>query len=48
MGDEYKIGNDVIASYRNYYNNAKAGFAVWKNREIPEWFNKKVEDYEMV
>ena len=47
MGDEYKIGNDVIASYRNYYNTAKAGFAVWKNREVPEWFKKNVVEYEI-
>jgi hypothetical protein len=38
MGDEFKIGNDVIESYRNYYREAKKGFANWKNREIPEWF----------
>jgi len=38
MGDEFKIGNDVIESYRNYYIKAKKSFAVWKNRNIPEWF----------
>ena len=35
--DEYKV-DDVIESYRNYYRGAKSGFAVWKNREVPEWF----------
>jgi hypothetical protein len=38
MGDEFKIGNDVIESYRNYYRKAKKSFCVWKNRSIPEWF----------
>jgi hypothetical protein len=42
MGDEYKIGNDVIESYRNYYREAKKSFVNWKNREIPDWFNKTV------
>lgn len=37
MPDEYKV-DDVIESYRNYYRGAKSGFAVWKNREVPEWF----------
>jgi len=41
MPDEYKV-EDVIQSYRNYYNGAKSDFAVWKNREIPEWFCKKL------
>ena len=38
MGDEYKIDNDVIESYRNYYRQAKKSFVNWKNRQIPEWF----------
>jgi hypothetical protein len=37
MPDEYKV-DDVIESYRKYYRGAKSGFAVWKNREVPEWF----------
>jgi hypothetical protein len=41
MPDEYKVG-DIIESYRNYYNGSKSDFAVWKNRETPEWFRKKV------
>jgi hypothetical protein len=40
MGDEYKIGNDVIESYRNYYRGAKSGIVSWKNRETPDWYNK--------
>ena len=37
MPDEVKL-NDVVDSYRNYYNKVKAKFCVWKNRAIPEWF----------
>lgn len=37
MPDQYKSTN-VIESYRNYYNGAKASFAKWKNRPTPEWF----------
>lgn len=38
MPDEYKV-IDVVESYRNYYMGAKKKFAVWKNRDIPEWFS---------
>jgi len=31
--------NDVVQSYRNYYCGAKSGFAVWKMRDIPHWYN---------
>ena len=43
MGDEYKIGNDVIESYRNYYKGAKSGIVSWKNREVPKWYKKELE-----
>ena len=42
MPDEYKV-KSVVESYRNYYMGAKSGFAVWKNREKPEWFNLEFE-----
>jgi hypothetical protein len=38
MPDEYKV-MDVVESYRNYYMGAKKDFAVWKNRDTPEWFS---------
>ena len=38
MPDECKIG-DAVESYRNYYMISKRNLAVWKNREIPYWFN---------
>ena len=43
MPDEYKV-KSVVESYRNYYVGAKSGFAIWKNREKPFWFEKKVLD----
>ena len=40
MPDEYKV-KSVVESYRNYYLGAKSGFASWKNRQTPEWYNNK-------
>jgi len=37
MPNEYKV-NCPVESYRNYYRGAKSGFATWKNREVPEWY----------
>ena len=37
MPDECKVGN-AVESYRAYYIAEKSGFAVWKKREVPEWF----------
>jgi hypothetical protein len=42
MPDEYKVV-DVVESYRNYYRGAKSDFAVWKNREVPNWFTASLE-----
>lgn len=38
MPDEYKVANDSIQSYRNYYVGAKKSMANWKKRPVPEWF----------
>jgi hypothetical protein len=32
------VEGDSIQSYQNYYREAKASFAKWTNREIPEWY----------
>lgn len=32
------IPGDSIASYKNYYREAKASFATWKKRPIPKWW----------
>jgi len=38
MPDEYKVDNDPIQGYRNYYLNDKAYMAKWTNRKQPEWW----------
>jgi hypothetical protein len=40
MADEYKISNDPIVNYRNYYKLGKARMHSWKNRQPPEWINE--------
>ena len=37
MDEQYKIGEDPIANYRNYYKYGKASMHSWKKRETPEW-----------
>lgn len=41
MPDEYKIEDDFVQSYRNYYIGEKSKFAKWKYTKEPEWFRKK-------
>lgn len=42
MDDQYKVNDDVIASYRNYYLLAKRKFATWKLPEkVPTWWHKQ-------
>ena len=38
MPDKYKVNNDAVSAYRNYYNGEKSRFAKWKNGRIPSWF----------
>lgn len=40
MADEYKISNDPIVNYRNYYKLGKTKMHSWKNRQPPEWINQ--------
>jgi hypothetical protein len=37
MPDECKV-SDPVESYRIYYMTEKRKIAIWKNREIPNWF----------
>ena len=37
MADEYKISNDPLTNYRNYYKIGKATMHKWTNRQPPEW-----------
>jgi hypothetical protein len=36
---DYCKKDDVVSSYQNYYIEEKSGFATWKSRAMPEWFN---------
>jgi hypothetical protein len=38
MPDEVKIGDDSLASYRNYYIKNKSHLANWKKRKVPDWY----------
>jgi hypothetical protein len=40
MPDYCKVGGNPIQGYRNYYINEKSGFANWKNRTRPKWYEK--------
>jgi len=40
MDDEYKISDDPIVNYRNYYKVGKARMHSWKNRQPPEWITQ--------
>ncbi len=42
MPEEYKVPNDSLESYRNYYRIAKKRMHSWKNRPVPEWINQGV------
>ena len=39
MPDELK-SSDAVTSYRNLYMTEKAHLASWKNRSVPDWFNR--------
>jgi hypothetical protein len=42
MPDEYKVYDDTIQSYRNYYLGDKKDFCVWKGRDVPDWFQNRL------
>jgi hypothetical protein len=39
MADEYKISDDPLVNYRNYYKVGKIRMHKWTNRQPPEWIN---------
>ena len=43
MDESYKVKNDSLNSYKNYYRQAKKGFASWNgkinSRPIPNWYS---------
>lgn len=38
MPEIYKVTNNSVSAYRNYYIGEKHYFSTWKNRKIPKWF----------
>ena len=40
---DYCKKDDVVLSYQTYYIVEKSGFATWKSRAVPEWFNGERE-----
>ena len=38
MPDQYKVPDDAVKAYRNYYIGEKAGFAKWAYCSTPTWF----------
>jgi hypothetical protein len=40
MPDDYKVVNDSVQSYRNYYLGDKQRMFSWKNRNVPNWIAK--------
>ena len=40
MADEYKVSDDPLTNYKNYYKLGKAGMHKWTNRQPPEWINE--------
>lgn len=41
MPNEYKVADDPVQSYRNYYNGTKRRLFRWKNRPVPDWITNK-------
>ena len=39
MPDHYKVTNDSVQSYKNYYLGDKTRMFSWKNRETPSWIS---------
>jgi hypothetical protein len=47
MDDKFKVKDDSITAYRNYYLGPKAAFARWTNRSAPYWFKAGTKDYDV-
>ena len=44
MPDHYKVPGDHLESYHNYYRGDKPRMFSWKNREVPPFINKNVNN----
>lgn len=40
MPNEYKVANQVVTAYRNYYVHGKSHLHAWKDREVPSFVLK--------
>jgi len=40
MPDQYKVPEDAVKAYRQFYLGEKMGFAKWTKRKIPQWVGK--------
>ena len=47
MGEEFKVHDDAVLAYQNYYVGAKAPFARWTNRPTPAWFKARTKDFDV-
>lgn len=46
MPDEYKVENNAVLSYQNLYVESKSRFARWTNRQPPQWFIERTQNYD--
>ena len=44
MPSQYKNEDCSITAYRDYYVGDKSRFAVWTNRNIPQWYSDRISD----
>ena len=48
MPDQYKVADDAVSAYRNYYLGEKKRFAKWSKRNIPEWYSEGLTRQEIL
>ncbi|MBS3740916.1 MAG: hypothetical protein KGY75_06985 [Candidatus Cloacimonetes bacterium] len=41
MPEEYRVKENAVKAYRNFYNYDKSRFAVWSKRHEPDWFKRE-------
>lgn len=42
MPDQYKVENNPVQAYQNYYIGEKSAFAKWPSIRVPSWWTKPV------
>eukprot|EP00009_Paramoeba_aestuarina_P003922 CAMPEP_0201523450 /NCGR_PEP_ID=MMETSP0161_2-20130828/19904_1 /ASSEMBLY_ACC=CAM_ASM_000251 /TAXON_ID=180227 /ORGANISM="Neoparamoeba aestuarina, Strain SoJaBio B1-5/56/2" /LENGTH=296 /DNA_ID=CAMNT_0047922565 /DNA_START=105 /DNA_END=995 /DNA_ORIENTATION=+ len=48
MPDEYKVKNDPVQAYRNYYIGEKQYFCKWTKRDVPEWYKEGCKAWNLI